>query len=760
MLYLNAIDMEESEPSEGDYSGECSSAGPVAAAAAALSVSEYNDDNHQFAPSEGDYSGECSSAGPVATATLSEYDDDNHFGGAEENDEEDGKNQPLDTPLNEKNIIQDDVVDDDGDYDDNGGADQRGRAKQTSSRIRKKVKHRHCKAAIMIFFIWSITLIFISTALGTDWMGIDRDANCILCGGENGLDFDETTNAWPTRLPSSSEATRPFDKVKPPPADLAELCAPSIRLQGTQHNTANLIENCMKACLPAVCCLVNNDDAKEGLLSMLGLQDLSDNQASAYLSTIEDCYSGDDVLVCDAYQEWCSTLYSLDFVLEESLPGHFFDTCHRKQEHDGGIIMAASRAFDPATAGGDCGELCRPLACCYENEYKSDSRVRKRYRQHKYNMDSRSYSLEAQSTRRGEEQECHQFRTQDSLNAQICDAYSPFCNPFKHSRNSDFGYPSFVPSGAPTKMQSISPSMRSSYHPSISPSRQATQTSDSALSYPSLEPSDAQAKMRSLSPSMHPLYRPSISPSRSDSSALSYTSFEPSGAPTQVRSLSPSMYPNLSPSRQAAPTSFESTLSSSPVVPSGAPTRMPSLSPSMQFTDVPSISPSQPASPTSLESTSSSSSVVLGTAPSHMPSLSPITHFTDLPSISPSWPATPTFLNSTLSSSSFLPSDAPAQMPSFNPSMPSTDHPSTSPSRPETPSSLDSTLSYSSSEPNGTPTHMPSLSPSTQSTDYPSILPYRPATPISLQFALSSSSVISPSLPATPDSLDPPPEPS
>jgi len=377
---------------------------------------------------------------------------------------------------------------------------------------------------------------------------LDRSGDCTLCG-DNGLDFmlDETS-IWPTRQPSSPKVTLPFITIDPPPVDLAKSCAPSIHLH---RDSRGLVENCIKACLPALCCLVNNEEAQEGLLSTLGLLAMGDDQASsAYLSTIKDCYSGDDIIVCDAYNEWCATLYSLEFVLE-SLPRHFFDTCYRKEEHED-IIIATSRAFNPVTADGDCGEICSPLACCYESGQESNNHViRKRVRQHRHYTDGESI-LETESRRLVEEYECQHFRAQEPLSAQICDAYSPFCNPTDHLLDSDLAYPSSEPSGTPTQMQSLKPSVQSSKQPSILPSRsdppafQPTTTKNPTVSLP---PTSIPSAMPTSFPSIQQTSSPTFQPTATKNSSVS---------PTNENNGSSSFTPTNSPTFQSSTTNFTS----------------------------------------------------------------------------------------------------------------------------------------------------------------------------------------------------------
>mmetsp|Transcript_36346 Transcript_36346/g.66811 ORF Transcript_36346/g.66811 Transcript_36346/m.66811 type:complete len:675 (+) Transcript_36346:99-2123(+) len=511
---------------------------------------------------------------------------------------------------------------------------------------RKKVKNRHCKAAIMVCVVWSITVTLISIALGMDWFNeglytSDDDANlCTLCG-DNGLDFIfDKTSMLPTRQPSPSKATLPFNTIDPPPANLAELCAPSIRLHPGLHLngpfTGDLVENCIKACLPAACCLVNNEKAQEGLLSILGSQEVGDNHASAYLSTVKDCHpsqsNGDDISVCEAYNEWCATLYSLDSVLEKSLPAHFFDTCYRNQEDEEDIIIATSRTYNPVN--GDCGELCRPLACCYDDRHESKNHViRKRDRQHKYYEDGKTIILEAESGRRVEEEECQHFKAQGPLNTQICDAYAPFCSPYENSLASTLVNRPYEPSGAPNKLQSLKPNIQSSKRPSTSPSSTAPSTSPD----PTFQPSEANNISASLSLifDLHPTSNPSSIPT-SHPSLEQTISFPPSNenySSSFTPSSSSSLTPTNSPSFQPSTTNF----------PSGTPSVTNQPTANLFVTPTPSTSSSmnkqlptqQPSSSETPTGDSRNATLHLSVSPSAEPSVSPSSEDENTPSMEP-----------------------------------------------------------------------------------------------------------------------------
>ena len=481
---------------------------------------------------------------------------------------------------------------------DDAGVDEQTATVSTSIPPRSRVKHRHCKAAIMICVVWTITIVLISAALGMNLFDESDEVECTLCGDGLDLTFD---SVWPTRQPSSSskESHPPLD---PPPSNLAELCAPSIHLDNGLSGDS--IENCMRACLPALCCFSSIDEeAQDGLFSIIGNMfglDVSDAQAKGYLSTIDDCYVGDYISVCDEYDKWCATLYSLDFVLEESLPTHFYDTCYQEQ-------------LDPVAAAEDdnCGKLCQPLECCYGDGLVSNTAImRKRYRQHQS-------TSETESRRRAEEESCQHFNAQDvALRTQICDGYAQFCDP-EYSTYSSLGSTSFEPSGAPTQMHSSHPS----YLPSISIS--PSSTAPSPLAPTSVQPPDVNTSSSSY-PTLFPTYMPTSyqteSFSRSNSPSPPFTSTKgPSSRPSTLPSGTPSYtnQPSTTYSYTKQPTakvfvSFTSPNTPRETTPTSKPstTDSPSETPSVDrqfisFSAHPSLSPSSPTSSNATKPTSS-----------------------------------------------------------------------------------------------------------------------------------------------------------
>jgi len=426
---------------------------------------------------------------------------------------------------------------------------------KTESRIRKarnrrkRVKHRHCKAFIMVFCIWGTTIILISIVLGMDklWWGTSvndqfsiDESGCTLCG-ENGLKFgaddvmteptpSKQPSHWINQLPSLYQLTTalPYEEststIKQPPDNLFEICSPSIHLH------PSMLEDCIRTCTPALCCLKDNEDAQEGLISMLESIGISGSQATIYLSTISDCYKGDDIPVCDVYNQWCATLYDLDYVLEESLPT-YFDLCSeeqtQQQEEDEeevvtATIIAYERSFDRITTyNNECEQsMCQQVACCYDNMH--DLNNRKRQRQHKPNEDN-----EVSLRRRLSEVECQHFNTQRlPLKAEICNVYAPFCNQ-SYMLESKSVYPSLEPSGVPTHIQSLTPSIQISKLPSTQPSSSTLPTSDNPTDQPespSIPPSVwLSDKLNTTQPSVSktPSSAPSLQPSSNPSSRVS-----------------------------------------------------------------------------------------------------------------------------------------------------------------------------------------------------------------------------------------------
>lgn len=434
-----------------------------------------------------------------------------------------------------------------------GGNDDDETGGEETRSSRKEVKNKHCKATIMVCIVWSTTVTLISIALGMDWFNIgispDEEDLCTLCG-ENGLDFPvDEMSVPPTHQPSSSGATVRLNTIDPPPANLSKVCAPSIRLRhGSHHNgtlAGSLVEDCMKACQPAICCLANNSEAQEGLLSMIGLDGVDVNQALAYTSTVKDCYRGDDIPICEAYSEWCATLYSLDLVLEESLPAHFFGTCHRSQENEEDMVTATTRASNLAP----CAELCRPLGCCYENRHEFTHVMRKRVRQHKHNGDDGKTNFQTEPWKRVEEEECQHFNQQDPLNTQVCDAYSPFCSHLKHKLTLTLAFPTATkPSDAATQIPSTS------FHPSSQPpwSKIPSISLD-----PSPQPSWSKIPSISLDASLLPSQADDIPIPGSISLTFTVPStFKPSPMPT--------LHPHVRPPIDLIPSKEDNSLSSTP----------------------------------------------------------------------------------------------------------------------------------------------------------------------------------------------------
>ena len=163
-----------------------------------------------------------------------------------------------------------------------------------SSIPRKKVKNRYCKACVMVTVVWGAMVILVAVALGMDWWGINErldqtksESLCTLCAANGGIGFNFSAYTLrPTRKPSASLSPA---SLRPPPEKLAEVCAPSILLDHPASETArdHLVASCATACLPAACCVIDNAEARQSLITMLELQGMG-AQAAAFLSTTKN----------------------------------------------------------------------------------------------------------------------------------------------------------------------------------------------------------------------------------------------------------------------------------------------------------------------------------------------------------------------------------------------------------------------------------------------------------------------------------------
>eukprot|EP00804_Cyclotella_cryptica_P007966 CCRYP_016014-RA/>CCRYP_016014-RA protein AED:0.04 eAED:0.04 QI:98/1/1/1/0.5/0.33/3/392/573 len=373
---------------------------------------------------------------------------------------------------------------------------------------KKKVKNRHVKAAIMIAVIWTIMVGFIVISLSVDWWskaGQDHDS-CTLCGKDLNLEMQgiELTD-WPTRRPSSkgSAASSLFTflgsptSLRPPPENIAQVCSPSIYIDyGPGYNgpsVNDLVATCANTCFPAMCCLINNEQAKLGIKAILESQGLA-SQAESYLSSIQNCYTDDNIATCDEYSRWCDTLYRLDIVLDDTISMEMEIFCTTSSDK---VVLESSRAFGSDKLQKDCSWACNPLSCCYGDVQNSTETVihRKRKRQH-IHFDT---DLGVEDARRTQLSSvfCQNFTAfEGSLNAKICDAYAPYCNPndLTHSTIQ-------IPSVTRPTLYSLNPTFTSNtsdFNASISPT----------VIFPSLTPT----------PSMYPSSFTMNSPSHQNSS--------------------------------------------------------------------------------------------------------------------------------------------------------------------------------------------------------------------------------------------------
>ena len=117
----------------------------------------------------------------------------------------------------------------------------------------------------MIAVIWTIMVGFIVISLSVEWWSNawrDRDS-CTLCGKDFNIEMqDIELTDWPTRKPSSKgSATSSLftflgspSSLRPPPENIAQVCAPSIYLDygpGSVGPSVNdLLATCANTCFP------------------------------------------------------------------------------------------------------------------------------------------------------------------------------------------------------------------------------------------------------------------------------------------------------------------------------------------------------------------------------------------------------------------------------------------------------------------------------------------------------------------------------
>jgi hypothetical protein len=336
-----------------------------------------------------------------------------------------------------------------------------------SSIPRKKVvKNRYCKACVMVTVVWSAMVILVAVALGMDWWGINErldqtksESLCTLCAENGGIGFNFSAYTLrPTREPSTSMSPA---SVRPPPENLAEVCAPSIFLDHGQMND-HLVASCVTACLPAACCVIDNAEARQSLITMLELQGFG-AQAAAFLSTTKNCNVGKNVNVCNSYNAFCSTLYDLEYALKQ-LPKNMQYVCSNDLAEDTTSISTAySRQYNmPTKSTEKCKDACLPLACCYQTIVEPTlipvSRKRKRQPTHALRRNTQETSS------------CSGFSASNgSVNANICQAYAPFCGSFDSSNKPSSSPTTFtMPTSTPSSVSSSVPSLEPSLVPSLS----------------------------------------------------------------------------------------------------------------------------------------------------------------------------------------------------------------------------------------------------------------------------------------------------
>ena len=440
-----------------------------------------------------------------------------------------------------------------------------------SSVRRKKVKHRYCKACVMVTVVWAAMIILVSVILGMDWLGVHYDQTkseslCTLCDRNSGIGLNYSAFALPTRKPSSSSESAfvSVATINPPPENIAELCAPSILLDHGPNKVASsetLVASCATACLPAVCCVSDNDQARQALTTMLESQGMG-MQAATLFSSIEGCNRGSNVARCDSYNDFCSTLYDIEHALD-SMQKHFRRECLGNSEATS-ISTAFSRQYTPRRRSEKCNDICASLSCCYETVEPTFETERKRNREHITNYTN--IARKAMEFRQIGESDCDGFTSPaGSLNAQICNtystAYSIFCKSQDIPRTSAPTSSSSQSSNQPSYPLTQSPTLAGS--PTSSSLMPSSKTVESASSLPTISSSPTAGLVNtatSTQPSttvpssfiIQPSNLPTITsyPTQNSSSAETIdTSIEiPSSLPSNFSNLDskPSQRPNFS----------------------------------------------------------------------------------------------------------------------------------------------------------------------------------------------------------------------
>lgn len=427
-----------------------------------------------------------------------------------------------------------------------------------SSAIRKKVKNRYCKAFVMVTVVWTTMIILVSVALGKDWFGVhfDPESLCTLCDENGGIGSNYSAiSRRPTREPSSLAQSTFVEvaKIRPPPENLAELCAPSILLEHGSKKIPSVqkIGDCAAACLPATCCVSEDDQARQALTTLLASQGMG-VQAATLFSNMHGCNSGDNIAICDSYNDFCSTLYDLDHALD-SMQKHFRRACIGDITP---IPTAFARAYDASKRTDDeCKSICASLACCYETVDPKVATGRKRNREHSVN-----YVNTARRTmefRQFGESGCDGFSTLDgSLNAQICNTYSTAYSIFCKSEDIPR---SVVPTGTPSQQSSNEPSYQVTLSPTTIPSTLPTMRSSPVSTQPSYDASSTQPSSFPTSVPSSSLPQPSQLPTISSYHSSHFSSTNDTSIPssfptTAIRGdFTPSQPPTITSQPSSSP---------------------------------------------------------------------------------------------------------------------------------------------------------------------------------------------------------------
>jgi hypothetical protein len=255
--------------------------------------------------------------------------------------------------------------------------------------------------------------------------------------------------------------------------------------------------------------------------------------------------------------------------------------------------------------------ICNSLSCCYDTAENTTGVAveRKRKRQHDESFNAESRRLSSQS--------CEHFTTEDgSLNARVCHAYGPYCNPL-HSLQSTISIPSIARPMIPAVNSSLSLNSSDfndtssptialpSYNPTISTTPSLVTTNSpfytSLTSENSMQPTQSPANitLQYLSAPSHAPFQPI------GNQSLTPSSLVPSETPINDSNvnLTSSFIPSqqTSPSPSAASSEIPTSSTNVNDTRSNSPSPVYSLTPSLSFapsskspvgtTQIPTVNP-------------------------------------------------------------------------------------------------------------------------------------------------------------------------